>query len=757
MFASKVSQSSSDHHNYMEKISTKSNKKLRNNSSNHSDASLGENGSSDVISVLEEYGLGNKDLGRYGTSDVIGLEGCGHSEAAGDMAERGNKITGLGKYRNSTWLKLWSVLVWLSLVCYSILVLYRVPTFRNGTISRDQTLLIAHKVRDLITPPTLVTMTLNFLLKSSSALEIVRNCERIENELTRSSTNPRRVLCLFVMTTGVLFITGYCCILTTYGGYFFLVPSLDTSTQMYENVFYFLVTSFVMIFYYHKVMLLCHAYERLKISFLEGFREEQQHEGEDLQLENIAENCTTPYHPWWRQNKTLSVSHGDILYPETVRTLQTNNRSTGIQEMRRQKKTKHKQKVAREGMATLANLHNLHRQLNSYLGLPLTLIMTTSVIYSVLACFYFSYVMMMEVKRLVLTAGFNTQIQLRGCDIRFALGIIVKLTIQVFTIYSTSYWWHILNTSTLTYIKEVTSLILYICVDNFVLNFFYVNVRLQTALYENLKASVHSMYSLDQPRRGESGSTEPENDRYNIPDVNTKAPGHFSVSTTTYEYPEALTGLQKIWHVQPFVDETVVSSVYNDSTSVTPVINFSNDLHTTCKPVAPVNPIPEDIYVAHKPAPQVIDRSEDVFSCTMGARNTIETSIRKKKQLRATRHEILHLQDLHRLCVSYLGLLLILDLCMCLVLLILTAFSLSQFWETDLTLFVYMMVMCVEMTLTFLILLNIPTVMQTEVDELRLVLRSLLHRVEEDREVKEEVSFSISVVVIDPLRHSKCT
>ncbi|KAK3856444.1 hypothetical protein Pcinc_037238 [Petrolisthes cinctipes] len=352
---------------------------------------------------------------------------------------------------------------------------------------------------------------------------------------------------------------------------------------------------------------------------------------------------------------------------------------------------------------------------------------------------------------------FNTQIQLRGCDIRFALGIIVKLTIQVFALYSTSYWWHILNTSTLAYIKEVTSLILYICVDNFVLNFFYVNVRLQTALYENLKASVHSMYSLDQPRRGESGSTEPENDRYNIPDVNTKAPGHFSVSTTTYEYPEALTGLQKIWHVQPFVDETVVSSVYNDSTSVTPVINFSNDLHTTCKPVAPVNPIPEDIYVAHKPAPQVIDRSEDVFSCTMGARNTIETSIRKKKQLRATRHEILHLQDLHRLCVSYLGLLLILDLCMCLVLLILTAFSLSQFWETDLTLFVYMMVMCVEMTLTFLILLNIPTVMQTEVDELRLVLRSLLHRVEEDREVKEEVSFSISVVVIDPLRHSKCT
>ena len=273
--------------------------------------------------------------------------------------------------------RVWAWCVGLILVCYVTLVVFEVPRVGTRYSTWPATLMVANKVREMITSLTVLITEIYLLASSSRAVETANLYLDLLPASGRRPATIQTDLCVAV--SGVLFLGGNCVVLASYVyyltyngicGYIFYVI-----TQYVETILYLLINCFVVTYLYTVVLLFCAVFERIKRQLVEACSKCDV--TEDVNLRRIIFNM---------YRGETNVQPPDIDTDAATHRRANSKANKGGEDL---------VKIAKDSRRTLTQLHLLHYSLNRYLGLPITLIMLISVVYSILACFYLSFMYFM--------------------------------------------------------------------------------------------------------------------------------------------------------------------------------------------------------------------------------------------------------------------------------------------------------------------------------------------------------------------------
>ncbi|XP_063883953.1 uncharacterized protein LOC135112926 [Scylla paramamosain] len=303
---------------------------------------------------------------------------AGHRRASAERPPR---------YQARVGWRVWAWCLGLILVCYVTLVLFEVQRVNTRYSSWPTTLMVANKVREMITALTVLVTEVYLLASSSSAVETVNQYLDL---MPVSRRRPATLLTdLWVAVSGVLFLGGNCIVLTSYVyyltyngicGYIFYVI-----TQYIETILYLLINCFVIAYLYTVILLFCVIFERIKRQLVGACSRLDVRE--DVNIHKII----------------LKMYEGEasVQPPDTESDVATHRRANKANKVSEDLK-----RIAKDCRRTLSQMHLLHYALNRYLGLPITLIMLTSVVYSILACFYLSYMYFMTTAMRIMSVSY---------------------------------------------------------------------------------------------------------------------------------------------------------------------------------------------------------------------------------------------------------------------------------------------------------------------------------------------------------------
>ena len=266
--------------------------------------------------------------------------------------------------------QVWACCLVLVLLCYTGVVVIEIPHVKSHYVAWPKTLMVANKVREIITSVTVLMMEVYLLSSSSLALE---TSNQYLNLLPASGRHSARLSTdAWLAVSGVVFLAGNCLVLSSY--IFYLIQKGDNwyiyfvFTQYIETILYLLINSFVISYFYTVILLFCGVFERIKTQLLEACSKSK--DGTDVNLQKSI------------FGREVSVQPPDI---------DTNSSKHMRTKVKANKASEDLTKITKDCQRTLTQLHLLQHSLNRFLGLPITLIMLTSVVYSLLACFYLSY------------------------------------------------------------------------------------------------------------------------------------------------------------------------------------------------------------------------------------------------------------------------------------------------------------------------------------------------------------------------------
>lgn len=270
--------------------------------------------------------------------------------------------------------RIWTGCVALVMLCHAVVALFEIPN-TNQKFTTQVTLLVANKVREVITSLTVVVMEVYLLSKSSLALLTASQClDLLPASHGHSSSFSSNV---WVTVSGIFFIICNIVVLTSYVAHSTHVERnikneaiLYSFTQCTETIIYLLVNTFVIIFFYTVIQILCGVLENVRKQLMEAWATKQKWESATQQTP-----CVLPCH-------AETIAKGSSTDPSFCTHAGKNSKVKFPEDLA---------DVTKSSRTMLAQLQTLQRSLNRYLGLPVTLIMLTSVIYSILACFYLSY------------------------------------------------------------------------------------------------------------------------------------------------------------------------------------------------------------------------------------------------------------------------------------------------------------------------------------------------------------------------------
>ncbi|XP_045113754.1 uncharacterized protein LOC123506010 [Portunus trituberculatus] len=281
------------------------------------------------------------------------------------------------RYHARTGWRVWAWCLGIILVCYVTLVVFEVPRVGTRYSAWPATLMVANKVREMITSLTVLVTEVYLLASSSRAVETTNQYLDLLPASGRRPATLTTDLCVAV--SGLLFLGGNCIVLASYVyylsyngicGYIFYVI-----TQYVETILYLLINCFVIAYLYTVILLFCTMFEKMKRQLVEACSKWDI--SEDVNLRRIISQ--------------MYACEASVQPPDTDTDVVTHRRVNS----KANKGSEDLARVAKDCRRTLTQLHLLHYSLNRYLGLPITLIMLTSVVYSILACFYLSYMFFM--------------------------------------------------------------------------------------------------------------------------------------------------------------------------------------------------------------------------------------------------------------------------------------------------------------------------------------------------------------------------
>ncbi|KAK8383283.1 hypothetical protein O3P69_011632 [Scylla paramamosain] len=234
----------------------------------------------------------------------------------------------------------------------------------------------------------LVLVTEVYLLASSSSA--VETVNQYLDLMPVSRRRPATLLTdLWVAVSGVLFLGGNCIVLTSY--VYYLIHNgicgyiFHVITQYIETILYLLINCFVITYLYTVILLFCVVFERIKRQLIGVCSRLDVRE--DVNIHKII----------------LKMYEGEasVQPPDTESDVATHRRANKANKVSEDLK-----RIAKDCRRTLSQMHLLHYSLNRYLGLPITLIMLTSVVYSILACFYLSYMYFMTTAMRIMSVSY---------------------------------------------------------------------------------------------------------------------------------------------------------------------------------------------------------------------------------------------------------------------------------------------------------------------------------------------------------------
>lgn len=277
------------------------------------------------------------------------------------------------RYQARAGWRVWTWCLGLILVCFVTLIAFEVPNVTTRYSSWPMTLTVANRVREMITSVTVLVTEVYLLTSSSRAVETANQYLDLLPDSRRSSATLLTDVC--VVVCGVLFLGGISLILTAYVyyltyngicGYIFYVI-----TQHVEIILYLLINCSVISYLYTVILLFCSVFEKIKRQLVEA--SSKCYVGEDVNLHKIILKM---------YECEASVQPSDTETDFTTHRRPNTKANKGSDDLPR---------TAKHCRRTLTQLHLLQYSLNRYLGLPITLIMFTSIVYSILACFYMSF------------------------------------------------------------------------------------------------------------------------------------------------------------------------------------------------------------------------------------------------------------------------------------------------------------------------------------------------------------------------------
>lgn len=313
---------------------------------------------------------------------------CFLNEAAKPSREESN--SGSKHYKASVGWRLWVGCVVLVMLCHVIAALMQIPRI-NHNFRQQTTLRVANKVRETITSLTVVAMEAHLLSTSSLALLTAGQCLDLLPDSRGHSSNFFSDVSVAV--SGVLFIISSSFVLTSYVIHIQVRQNFEEGvlylfTQYVETTIYILVNAFVITFLYTVIQINCGALETVRKQLKEAWTRKRE---EEAALPTI-----------------LYGKHG---LGETKAKVPKNDLSSSTHSQTKYNVTKFDEdlgKVTKNIRVILAQLHALQRSLKRFLGLPVTLIMLISVVYSILACFFLSYMDTMTASMLLMSISYFT-------------------------------------------------------------------------------------------------------------------------------------------------------------------------------------------------------------------------------------------------------------------------------------------------------------------------------------------------------------
>lgn len=310
---------------------------------------------------------------------------------AGEVDQEESK-SGSRHYQASLGWRLWAGCVALLMVCHVIAALLEIPN-PSSEFMKQKTLSVANKVREIITNLTVVVMEVHLLSKSSLALLTASQClDLLPASREHSGSLSSHVL---VALSGVLFIISSSSVLTSYVVHAHMRCDLTQGgvvyvfTQSVETIIYILVNAFVITFLYIVIQILCGALRTVRKQLKEAWMRKKR-----------AGDVVTPPIPYCKmclreiKAKIPSKDFGSNTNSQTKRHII--------------KVGEDLTKITKNSREILMQLHALQRSLNHFLGLPVTVIMLISVVYSILACFFLSYMNMVTAWMRVMAASYFT-------------------------------------------------------------------------------------------------------------------------------------------------------------------------------------------------------------------------------------------------------------------------------------------------------------------------------------------------------------
>lgn len=293
-------------------------------------------------------------------------------------------------YQASLGLRFWAGCVALVMLCHVIAAVMQIP--QNYHAFRHQkTLRVANKVREIITSLTIVAMEAHIMSTSSLAILTADQCLDL---LPASRGHSSKLFAdVSVAVSSVLFIISSISVLISYVIHIQLVPNIEQGvlylfTQYVETIIYILVNAFVITYLYTVIQIQCGAFEAVREQLKEAWTRKAEEEP-PLPTISYSKHCLGE-----TKAKLPKNSLGSCTHLQTKYNVNKFGEDLG--------------KVTKNIRVILAQVHALQRSLKRFLGLPITLIMLISVVYSILACFFLSYIGTMTVAVFLMSISYFT-------------------------------------------------------------------------------------------------------------------------------------------------------------------------------------------------------------------------------------------------------------------------------------------------------------------------------------------------------------